>query len=169
MRADAARNASAIVEAAGELFAERGPDVPIDEVARRAGVGNATLYRHFPTRSDLLVAVYGGQVAELCRQADDDLFEWLDAFVVHVSTARGLARAITDNPDGRRSALFEEWHALITETAGRLLVGAQEAGEVRADIGARDLLVLLSAVTVASTDTTHARLLLRILREGLDH
>jgi AcrR family transcriptional regulator len=91
-------------------------------------VGNATLYRHFPTRSDLLVAVYGDQVAELCRRADRPLgdrppevalFEWLDEFVVHVANKRDLALAITETADGRRTALFNQWHATITDTAAR--------------------------------------------------
>lgn len=175
-RADAARNADAIVLAAEHLFAERGPDVPFDEVARRAGVGNATLYRHFPTRSDLLVAVYGGQVAELCRRAERPrgnlppetaLFDWLDAFVEHVAGKRELALAVTDTADGRRTALFDEWHATITATAARLLSAAQESGAVRPDVGARDVLALLSAVAAAGGDAAHAHRLLGIVRHGL--
>jgi AcrR family transcriptional regulator len=175
-RADAARNAGAILAAAEQLFAERGPDVPFDEVARRAGVGNATLYRHFPTRSDLLVAVYGDQVAELCRRADRPLgdrppeaalFEWLDEFVVHVASKRDLALAITETADGRRTALFTQWHATITDTAARLLAAAQATGAIRAQVTGRDLLALLSAVAVAGTDTDGARRLLAILRHGL--
>jgi len=175
-RADAARNADAILAAAKHLFAERGPDVPFDEVARRAGVGNATLYRHFPTRSDLLVAVYGDQVAELCRRADrrpDDrppetaLFEWLEEFVVHVASKRNLALAITETADGRRTALFNQWHATITDTAARLLAAAQASGAVRAQITGRELLALLSAVAVAGADADGARRLLTILRSGL--
>lgn len=174
-RADAARNAGAILAAARDLFAERGPDVPFDEVARRAGVGNATLYRHFPTRSDLLVAVYGEEVAELCRRADranglapeEALFEWLDEFVVHVAGKRSLALAITETADGRRTALFEQWHATITDTATRLLAAAQAGGAIRAQITGRELLALLSAVAVAAADTGDARRLLAILRYGL--
>src|SRR5689334_22040791 len=67
-RTDAARNAGLLLAAAKELFDERGPDVPLDDVARRAGVGNATLYRHFPTRRDLIVAVYADEVTALCEQ-----------------------------------------------------------------------------------------------------
>lgn len=175
-RADAARNAAAIVVAAERLFAERGPDVAFDEIARRAGVGNATLYRHFPTRSDLLVAVYGDQVAELCRRAgrlagggppEAALFAWLDEFVAHVASRRDLALAITETADGRRSALFRQWHATITDAAARLLAAAQATGAIRAQITARDLLALLSAVAVAGTDTDGARRLLEIVRYGL--
>ncbi|MFI5959114.1 TetR/AcrR family transcriptional regulator [Cryptosporangium sp. NPDC051539] len=176
-RADAVRNADAILAAAEHLFSERGPDVPFDEIARRAGVGNATLYRHFPTRSDLLVAVYGDQVAELCRRADRRpdglppevaLFDWLDEFVLHVVSKRDLALAITETADGRRSALFEQWHATISATAAGLLTAAQAGGAVRPEITARDLLALLSAVAVAGTDAEHARRLLGIVRHGLE-
>ncbi|GAA0909560.1 hypothetical protein GCM10009557_84130 [Virgisporangium ochraceum] len=115
MRADAARNLDLLVAAARELFSERGPDIPLDEVARRAGVGNATLYRHFPTRGDLIVAVYADEVEALCRHGVDlaaapdpgaALFEWLDAFVVHIAAKRPLALAVTDNADQRRTRLF---------------------------------------------------------------
>jgi AcrR family transcriptional regulator len=175
-RADAARNAGAILAAAEQLFDERGPDVAFDEVARRAGVGNATLYRHFPTRSDLLVAVYGDQVAELCRRAarpagdrtsEAALFEWLDEFVVHVAGRRELALAVTEIADERRTALFHQWHAMITDTAERLLAAAQADGAVRAEITGRELLALLSAVAVAGTDPAGARRLLAIVQSGL--
>src|SRR6201999_3204489 len=66
MRADARRNYEALLDAADEIFSRRGPDAPLDEIARRAGVGNATLYRHFPSRRDLLVAVCIGDVEALC-------------------------------------------------------------------------------------------------------
>lgn len=96
-RADAARNAARLLAAAREVLAESGNDAPYDAIARRAGIGNATLYRHFPTRADLLAAVYADEVATLCRRgadllaaADpvDALFTWLDDFVVHVATKR---------------------------------------------------------------------------------
>src|ERR1700733_10026981 len=66
MRADARRNYEALLSAASEMFSSRGPDAPLDEIARLAGVGNATLYRHFPTRRDLLVAVCIDDVDALC-------------------------------------------------------------------------------------------------------
>src|SRR6266566_3404558 len=103
-RADAARNRQLLLEAARRLIDERGPAVVMDEVARRAGVGNATLYRNFPTRGDLLAAVYADEVAALCQQgtallarpcAGEALFDWLDSFVVHVAAKRALALAAT--------------------------------------------------------------------------
>jgi AcrR family transcriptional regulator len=174
-RADAARNAQLLLAAAKELFDELGPEVALDEVARRAGVGNATLYRHFPTRGDLLVAVYADEVSTLCEQgaallrepsAAEALFVWLDSFVVHVATKRDLALASTENSDERRTELFDRWHDSMRSTAERLLVRAQEAEAVRADLTVRDVLALTSAAAVAATSTRYAQQLLRILRHG---
>jgi AcrR family transcriptional regulator len=115
----------------------------LDEVARRAGVGNATLYRHYPTRSDLLVAVYADEVAALCDRGTallrepapgEAFFIWLEAFVVHVMTRRTLAFAGTDSGAERRTALFERWHASMTSTAEKLISRAQEAGTVCTDL-----------------------------------
>src|SRR5438105_926111 len=98
-RSDASRNMARLLATARALVAEAGSEVALDEIARRAGVGNATLYRHFPTRADLLAAVYADEVASLCERGNqlsatasplDALFAWLDAFVVHVSTKRPL-------------------------------------------------------------------------------
>src|SRR5947208_2495681 len=113
-RADASRNAARLLAAAREVLAEAGNDVALDAIARRAGVGNATLYRHFPTRGDLLVAVYADEVAELCARGaallqDPDpvgaLFAWLEEFVLHVAAKRPLAHAATEGADKRRTEL----------------------------------------------------------------
>lgn len=177
MRADAARNLGRLLAAARELFLERGPDVPLDDIARRAGVGNATLYRHFPTRGDLIVAVYADEVEALCRHgfelgeaadAGRALFEWLDAFVVHIAEKRPLALAVTDNPDHRRARLFDDWHRSITEVAARLLNRAAADGAVRRDLAVADLLALTSAAAIASSGPDHARRLLALLRSGLN-
>jgi len=175
-RADAARNAGLVVAAAHALITERGPDVPLDEVARRAGVGNATLYRHFPTRGDLLVAVYADELAALCDQgaellADprpvDALFRWLDAFAGHVASKRALAEAAAAGPVGRRTALFDEWHASLHAVAERLLARARTAGEVRADLTVVDLLAVASGAALTATDAEHARRLVALLRTGV--
>lgn len=174
MRADAARNLDRLLAAARDLFAERGPGIPLDEVARRAGVGNATLYRHFPTRGDLIVAVYADEVAALCRFGDDltdphtALFEWLDAFVVHIAAKRPLALAVTDNADQRRTRLFEDWHRSITATAERLLADATRAGAVSPGLAVKEVLALASAAAIAGPDLATARRLLALLRTGLE-
>ncbi|MFC4913201.1 TetR/AcrR family transcriptional regulator [Actinomadura gamaensis] len=175
-RADAARNAALLLAAAGELFAERGPDVPLDEIAKRAGVGNATLYRNFPTREDLLIAVYADEVEALRRRGaelasaspDEALYLWLDDFVGHVATKRDLAMAITETPDGRRSALFHEWHATLNETAEVLAARARRVGTLRDDITVIDLLALVSGGAMTTGDPDAARRLLRLVRDGLE-
>jgi AcrR family transcriptional regulator len=165
-RADAARNAEALLAAARALFDERGTDVPLDEVARRAGVGNATLYRHFPTRADLLVAVYADDVAALC-QTDVDLFAWLDRFVVHVASKRALALAATEGPAERRTALFDRWHASMRAAVVELLTRAHAAGTVHIDVTVDDVLALASGIAMVSADPRQARRRLRLLRHGL--
>jgi AcrR family transcriptional regulator len=176
-RADAARNAELLLAAAKELFDERGTDVALDEVARRAGVGNATLYRHFPRRGDLLVAVYADEVAALCQRgaallhepaAAEALFDWLDSFVVHVATKRALALSATESPDDRRSQLFDRWHESMRSTAESLLSRARDAGTVRPDLTVDDLLALASGAAIASTSTRHAQQLSRFLRRGFE-
>ncbi|WP_327289256.1 TetR/AcrR family transcriptional regulator [Streptomyces sp. NBC_01198] len=176
-RADAARNAELLLSAAKELFERDGPDAALDEVARRAGLGNATLYRHFPTRGDLLVAVYADEVAELCRgggalaerhEPGDALFGWLDDFVVHVATKRALALAVTEGPDERRTELFARWHESMRSTAEGLLVRARAAGAVRGDLAVGDLLALVSGAAMTAADVGHARRLLGIMRHGFE-
>lgn len=175
LRADAARNARALLAAARELFEERGLDVALDEVARRAGVGNATLYRHFPTRSELIVAVYADEVEALCERgaalidgesAAEALFAWLDDFVVHVATKRALAFAGTENSDERRTALFDRWHRSMRDTARELLRRAQRSGDVDAGLTVDDLLSLTNAAAIAAADAEDARRLVRIMRHG---
>ena len=121
----------------------------LDEIARRAGVGNATMYRHFPTRRDMVIAVYAEEVTalgELGRTllADpspaDALFAWLRAFIAHVSTKGQLPLAIPDDDAGQRSALYREWHATMHTAAAGLLRRAQEADAIKADLSVADLL-----------------------------
>src|SRR3954453_7596487 len=173
-RADATRNADRLLSAARELVAERGAEVPMDEVAKRAGVGNATLYRHFPTRADLLVAVYADEVTRLCERGTqllestdptDALFAWLDEFVLHVATKRPLALAATEGANERRTTLFHQWHAAITSTAERLVRRAQPG--LRSDVTATDVLTLASGAALAA-DTAHACRLVGMLRTGID-
>ncbi|MBL7498418.1 helix-turn-helix transcriptional regulator [Frankia sp. CNm7] len=177
-RSDAARNIELLLAAARTLFDERGADVPLDEVARRAGVGNATLYRNFPSRGDLLVAVYSEEVDALCEQGtallgtsppEEALFRWLDLFVVHVATRRPLAlAAISHEPDDRRGELADRWHTVMRSTTAALLAPAQENGAVRHDLSAADLLALTNATALASADPSDAVRLMHVLRGGVE-
>ena len=172
-RSDATRNRSRLVAAAREALTESGNDVAFEVIARRAGVGSATLYRHFPTRADLLVAVYADEVAALCQRGaqllqsaepTDALFAWLDDFVVHVATKRPLALAATEGADERRTTLFRQWHASITSIADRLVRRAQPA--VRSDLTATDVLTLAGGAALTA-DPAHARRLVALLRTGI--
>ena len=174
-RADAQRNHDLLLAAAREIFSERGAGAPLDEVARRAGIGNATMYRHFPDRRELIIAVYADEVAALCAQGEarlrdespgDALFVWLRAFIAHMAAKRQLALAIPDDQGGQRSALFDRWHKAMHATASKLLTNAQSSGAVSADIDASDLLALANGIAVVSADTDQAERCLVLLRNG---
>lgn len=172
-RSDASRNRARLVAAAREALAEAGNDVAFDVIARRAAVGNATLYRHFPTRADLLVAVYADEVAALCQSGEQllesaepvgALFAWLDEFVAHVATKRPLALAATEGTSERRTTLFRDWHASITSIADRLVQRAQPA--LRSNLTATDVLTLASGAALTA-DAAQARRLVALLRTGI--
>lgn len=176
-RADARRNYEALLAAATEVFGEQGVDAALDEIARRAGVGNATMYRHFPTRQELILAVYADEVGALCadgaRRLDDDspadaLFAWLEAFVAHVASKRFLAAALTDDQAQRSPALFDRWHHAMRDTAAALVRRAQLAGAIRPGIDAGDILILANGIALASRDPGRARRLLTTIRHGLE-
>ncbi|MFI6326475.1 TetR/AcrR family transcriptional regulator [Nonomuraea sp. NPDC050556] len=157
MRADAQRNYDHLVTTARAVFAEEGPDASLNEVARRAGVGPGTLYRHFPTREALLVAVFRERILTLCGQASEmTLAEWLRVFLVHAQTDGGLSATMASS-----SGL--DCHALLRSAAGGLLAKAQEAGEVRADVEVDDLFQLITGLAQAP----RAQRLLDLALEGV--
>ncbi|HEX3785607.1 MAG TPA: helix-turn-helix domain-containing protein [Pseudonocardiaceae bacterium] len=177
LRADARRNRELLSAAAREIFTERGTDAPLDDIARRAGVGNATMYRHFPTRSDLIVAVYADEVAQLCADgerlaeelpAGEALFRWLREFIAHVSVKRELAKAIADDRGDSRSTLFGQWHAAMHATAATLLDKAHQAQAVRADLTVTDLLTLANGLAQTGAGPVQTERLLRLVREGTE-
>ncbi|WP_214415739.1 TetR/AcrR family transcriptional regulator [Sphaerisporangium fuscum] len=174
-RADARRNYELLLAAAKDLFGEQGPDAPLDEVARRAGVGNATMYRHFPTRRELIIAVYADEVTELCAHGralldapspGDALFAWLAAFISHVATKRELALSLNDDRSGRRSELFDGWHRAMRSTAEALLGRARHAGAVRPDLEVTDLLTLSNGIALTGATPAQATRLLSLVRRG---
>lgn len=176
LRADAQRNYDRLLATAGEVFSERGVDAPLDDIARRAGIGNATMYRHFPTRRDLIIAVYADEVTALCAQGEavggdespgDALFGWLRAFIAHVAAKRELALAIPNDQGGQRSALFDRWHKAMHSTASTLLTRAQNAGTVDTNLDVSDLLTLANGIAVASIDTDQAERCLGLLLHGI--
>ncbi|MET8654500.1 TetR/AcrR family transcriptional regulator [Nocardia aurea] len=175
-RADARRNYELVLSAAREVFDELGVTAPLDEIARRAGVGNATMYRHFPTRRDMVIAVYAEEVTalgELGRTLLEDpspadaLFTWLRAFIAHVSATGRLPLAIPDDEAGQRSALYREWHETMRTAAADLLRRAQQAGAIKADLDVSDLLASANGIGRAAADDPQADRLLTIVRDGL--
>ncbi|WP_233840485.1 TetR/AcrR family transcriptional regulator [Dyella sp. 2HG41-7] len=147
-RADAERNRLHLTDVAKKAFAERGGDVTLDEIAKRAGVGIGTLYRHFPTRDAMLQAVYRHEVEQLAGAVDallktkpplDALRAWLRLFVDYLGTKKiilpALNAATSDN-----SALFAYSSTQIREAADRLIARAIEHGDVRKDVRPMDLL-----------------------------
>ncbi|MCO1654950.1 TetR/AcrR family transcriptional regulator [Pseudonocardia humida] len=163
-RADARRNRDRIVEVAAAVVAEQGAGASLEEIARRAGVGSATLHRHFATRQALLQAVFAGHVDALCATADALLAEpdpagalvaWLRAVLVHAVAHRGLAAALlADVADPASLAAF---HHRI-ETAGEALLDrARSAGVVRAGLVADELLQLTGAIAASTEGRPGAR------------
>ena len=158
-RADARRNYELLIEAATQAFAERGADdVSLEEIARRAGVGIGTLYRHFPARQNLLEAVYRDQVDGLevlagklltSEAPGEALGQWLRAFAAFGRTKRSLSTALVATI-GKDSALLSECSRILRGCTEALLTRAQEAGEVRPDIQPYDLIKLTHGLIVAA-------------------
>jgi len=159
-RADAVRNRARIVETASQVFALRGADASLEEIARGAGVGIGTLYRHFPTRDDLVEAVFRDRIEELEALADellvsdapgDALATWLHAQLDQAATCRGLAAeamltmlAPRDAPSPCES---------MRQAGAALLARAQAAGEVRTGVDIDDLVRMVQAVTLAAEES----------------
>jgi AcrR family transcriptional regulator len=181
-RADARRNYGQLVEQARMAFAASGVDASLDEIARRAGVASGTLYRHFPTRLDLIEAVLAEQIAELISlgrellTADDELgalSTWLRAAVVHALTYRGLAAAVMNSALDRDNRLVSTWHAEMFAVGAALLARGRQSGVVAADADDADVLKMVGAIAWAAQDTpdssAQADRLLALLMNGLRH
>jgi AcrR family transcriptional regulator len=156
-RTDARLNRERLVDAAQEVFAEAGPGASLNEIARRAGVGPGTLYRHFPHRASLLTAVLQDRIATLCGQAerllaadsaDDALAQWLRAFLAHARANQGMVGTLMAE---EACALDVDCHQLILEAAGALLTRAQRQGTARAGLAADDLVQLVVGVALSTT------------------
>jgi AcrR family transcriptional regulator len=173
-RADARRNYERVVAAAHEVFAEAGPEASLNEIARRAGVGPGTLYRHFPTRHALLTAVLRDRIEALCGRADEllaaespdaALAEWLRVFLANARSGQGLGSALmTGGPD----ELGFDCHQQIRDAAAELLTNAQRAGTARADLEPGDLLQLVVGIALTTTHTADTDEPSRLLSLVLD-
>ena len=156
LRADARRNLDRILEAASDAFAELGPDVTIDEIARRAGVGHGTVFRRFPTKDALRAAVIRARLDELLARANELLEEpdagaALQEFVWHVAGYCRRDRALFEGIEKCGGfADVTDAKQELHETVNRLIRRAQRAGAVRRGLDARDIGALVGAAIQAS-------------------
>ena len=177
-RADARRNEQALLAAAAAVFVASGVDAPVREIATRAGVGMGTIYRHFPTRADLIVAVYRYQV-EACADAGPALLAssatpyaalagWIDLFVDFLVTKHGLAAALQSDDPG-----FEALHAYFLDrlvpVCARLLDAAADAGQIRPDVDAYELMRAVGNLCAGVSNDPHydAHHMVELLITGL--
>jgi AcrR family transcriptional regulator len=176
LRSDAKRNNGLLIDAARSAFAEEGGQVSMESIAKRAGVGIGTLYRHFPKRIDLVEAVYRTDIdglvelaAELAASGEPwpALVAWLEGFVQYAQTKRTflneLSEAFEKNPE-----LKVVSRERLQEALASVLVRAQDAGEVRSDVGAADVMQLLGPMCTSPT-LSHGQIdrLLLVVEDGL--
>ncbi|UWE10331.1 TetR/AcrR family transcriptional regulator [Actinacidiphila bryophytorum] len=176
-RKDVRRNQQALLEAAAEIFVTSGVDAPVRAIAARAGVGMGTIYRHFPTRADLIIAVYRHQV-EACAEAGPNLLttssspyaalaQWIDRFVDFLVTKHGLAAVL------QSGAGFDALHTYFLDrlepVCAQLLDAAVAAGEIRSDLGPYELMRGVGNLCIgAESDPRYdARRLVELLVAGL--
>jgi AcrR family transcriptional regulator len=171
------RNRARIIETASEVFAARGSDASLEEIARAAGVGIGTLYRHFPTREDLVEAVFHDRLDELQQLAEelldsdrpwDALTTWLHEQLLQAATCRGLAAEAMLS----MMAHDEEPRACeaMRQAGAALLARAQATGDVRADVDIDDIVRMVQAVTLAaeeSDDPSSAERMFRFVLDGI--
>jgi AcrR family transcriptional regulator len=179
-RADARRNEQALLDAAAAVFVASSVEAPVRDIAAAAGVGMGTIYRHFPTRADLIIAVYRHQV-DACAEAGPALLAssstphaalrgWIDLFVDFLSTKHGLAAALQSD-----KARFETLHAYFLDrlvpVCAQLLDAAAAAGEIRPGIDAYGLMRAVGNLCVgADGDSRYdARRMVELLIAGLRH
>jgi AcrR family transcriptional regulator len=178
-RADAQRNEQTLLAAAAATFVTSGVNAPIRDIAAAAGVGIATIYRHFPTRADLIVAVYRHQV-EACAAAGpqlladlaspvDALRQWADLFVDFLITKHGLAIALRSDRTG-----FDGLHAYFVDrlrpVCAQLLAAAEQAGEISPQIDAHELMLGIGSLCIGKdVDPNYEpRRLVDLLIRGLE-
>jgi AcrR family transcriptional regulator len=178
LRADARRNRELLLEAAVERMATDGAEVPLEAIARQAGVGIGTLYRHFPTRDALVEAAYRNEVARLEDSAaellaelpaDGALEEWLDRYVSYATAKRGLGSALRSIA-AAKADLYPQTRQRLQAAVATLLAAGQEAGTLRTDVDAEDVFRAVSGVWTIPEGpdfAERARRLLGLLMDGL--
>ena len=174
-RADARRNYDKLIVAGREAFTESDSAASLEDIARRAGVGIGTLYRHFPTRTDLIETVYVEEVEALCRSADDlsdappwdALVGWLHRFIGYVATKHALAEELFAVAD-RDSEVFKSCRGAFYAAGEPLLRRAQEAGAVRPDVSIDDVVKMVGGIAkIQGTDPETVDRILSVALDGL--
>jgi AcrR family transcriptional regulator len=178
LRADARRNRERLLEAAVRAFSQEGPEVTLDAIAKDAGVGIGTLYRHFPTREALVEAAYRNELERLCDAVtelqasmppDKAMRVWMDRFIDYMTTKRGMADALRaviasgGNP-------FEHSRGRLAAAIATLLDTAAAAGTVRSDVNPEDVLMTLSGMSLTAEGADRreqAGRMLDLLMDGL--
>ena len=177
-RADARRNEKTLLDAAAAVFVTSGVEAPVRDIAAKAGVGMGTIYRHFPTRADLIIAVYRHQV-EACAEAGPALLatsatphaalrQWINLFVDFLVTKHGLAAVLQSD-----NASFDALHAYFLDrlvpVCTQLVDAAADSGEIRSDVGAYELMRGVGSLCAAagSDPRYDARRLVELLVDGL--
>jgi AcrR family transcriptional regulator len=174
-RADARRNYEKVLEAAREAFAQGGESTSLEEIARRAGVGIGTLYRHFPSRQALLEALYLDEVEEVSRSAAalegeepwEALNLWFERFIGYIGTKQALAAELLNYLD-HDAPLFQVCRASLFDAGEPLLKRAQEAGAVRPDVNIAEVIQMVVGIAkIPTTDPAQTEHILRIALDGL--
>src|SRR4051794_38103358 len=174
-RADALRNYEKVLAAAREAFAEGGESTALEEIARRAGVGIGTLYRHFPNRQALVEALYVDEVEEVCRSAAEldggDPWEalngWFERFIGYLATKRALAHELLNYLD-QDASLFQVCRQSLFSAGEPLLRRAQEAGVVRPDVTIAEVIQMVVGIgKIPSADRAQIEHILRVALDGL--
>jgi AcrR family transcriptional regulator len=180
VRADARRNRELLLDAAVRAFANDGADVTLDAIAKSAGVGIGTLYRHFPTRDALVEAAYRQELAHLCEAVpgllqslppDEATRTWMDRFIDYMTTKRYMAGALQAVIASGGDPYAQSRGRLIAAITALLDAGVN-AGTLRSDVEPNDVLVALSGVSLAAGEPAQrqqAGRLLDLLVDGLRH
>jgi AcrR family transcriptional regulator len=174
-RADARRNYEKVLAAAREAFAEGGESTALEEIARRAGVGIGTLYRHFPTRQALVEALYLDEVEEVCRSAAEldvadpweALNRWFERFIGYIATKQALAHELLNYLD-YDAPLFRDCRAQLFAAGEPLLERAQQTGVVRPDVNiAQVIQMVIGIAKTPASEPGEIEHLVRIALDGL--
>lgn len=180
LRADARRNRDRILAAAEKTLARDGVEASLEEIARRAGVGSATLHRHFPSRRALLDAVFHDRVRGLAVRAQEladapdpgaALVTWLRALAAYATTIRGLTEVVlADTAQDAPADQDDTCNKMLQEAGNDLVQRAQAAGAIRVELAVEDLLALVNAISLVAgpaTDQSHCDRLLDIALDGI--